>query len=134
VASIVRCGQHLARPIQHQGGLLISQFDRYKAHRWACHRPRICGVRLIPLEVRLNVCRCHETHLVAKRDQLASSGPTSSIATRISGCRGGHPIDGRLATSAERDLVPLAAAYPRGARNLAPRLQPHFITPVSLCH
>jgi transposase InsO family protein len=28
---------------------------------------------------------------VAKRDQLASSGPTSSIATRISGCRGATP-------------------------------------------
>src|SRR5262249_16248940 len=60
---------------QQHSSLLVSRLDRYKAHRRAPNRLadrfRIGGVVLVALDVCLHVLRRHQSHLVAKRAQLA---------------------------------------------------------------
>ena len=67
--------QQLPGPVQHQNTLLLSAFDRHKAHAGPRHsladRRRIRRVVLAPLHVSFHITRWHQLDLMAKPDQLA---------------------------------------------------------------
>src|SRR5437870_2733683 len=61
--------------MQQLGRLLLCRLDRYKSHCRALNRLAnrfgVGGIVLIALNVRLHVLRRHQSHLMAKRAQLA---------------------------------------------------------------
>src|SRR6476659_2439175 len=66
--------QPLPATVQQHSSLLVSRLDRHKAHRRPHNRLadcfRIGGIVLVALDVRLDVLRRHQSHLVAERAQL----------------------------------------------------------------
>ena len=67
--------QQIARPVQHQHGLLIGGLDGHEPHGRSRHRladgSRVGSIVLAALDVRLHVARRHQTHIVPERLELA---------------------------------------------------------------
>jgi hypothetical protein len=68
--------QQLARPVQHQVGLLLCAFDLNKPHRRPGDRFTDClgvdRVVLAPLDVGFDITCRHQPNVMAERGQLAA--------------------------------------------------------------
>jgi hypothetical protein len=67
--------QQIARPVHRQRRLLLGRLHRHEPHRRPRHRFanrfRIGSVGLAALDIRLDVSRRHQAHLMAEFDQFA---------------------------------------------------------------
>jgi hypothetical protein len=62
--------QRVAGLVEHQNSLLLNGFDRNKPHRWPRHgfrdSLRVGCIRFAAFDIRLNIGRRHELHIVTK--------------------------------------------------------------------